>query len=346
MTVEPLPSVPPTDALLHFRRLRLGPASHASHMLGARMLTVTGLPPPGSSGDPVHAELLAPAETMLDGWFSDRAIAIHQLGCVNYTTDGHWLHGSAEIDLARFDIGLEDAAHGLYSDLFDVLARHTSPHLLRLWNYVPGINDHGDGLEHYRHFNIGRQRAFIDAGRSAFEGSPAACALGTPGGPLRVFFLAGRNAPLAIENPRQVSAYHYPDHYGPRSPTFSRAALADAGGGRRALFISGTASIVGHASMHVGDVRKQTEETLLNIQAVLDAARQQARFELPADALTCTVYLRQREDLDAVREVLERQLGAHSEALRTALYLRADICRADLLVEIEGHGFSAAGPTP
>ncbi len=330
---------------LQFRRL---PAADAASLpgplLGARRLAAA--PADAANGaDAVFAELLAPATPlapMLDAWFTDGTVTSHRLGCVQFATDGHWLHGSAALDPAATVGGLEQAAYRIYADLFAALAQHPSPHLLRLWNYVPGINDHGDGLEHYRHFNVGRQRAFIDAGRSAFEGSPAACALGTRGGPLRVFFLAGPTAPLAIENPRQVSAYNYPTEYGPRSPTFSRAALAPVGGGRQALFISGTASIQGHATVHLGDVRRQTEETLLNIAAVLEAAQQQARVSLPAEALDCTVYLRHRHDLVSVQGVLQQRLGAQSHALRTVVVLLADICRAELLVEIEAHGFVPA----
>ncbi|KNZ32228.1 MAG: hypothetical protein AD742_13945 [Methylibium sp. NZG] len=326
---------------MHFYRLPLGDvASLPGAMLGARLLTPATLPLPTAAGSPVqpvYAELLTPTAPTLDAWFTPGHVTTSQHGCVHIVSDGHWLHGSARLDPAQSEGGLEHAAWRIYADVFAALAQHTSPHLLRLWNYVPGINDHGDGLEHYRHFNVGRQRAFLDAGRSAFEGSPAACAVGTAGKELQVFFLAGASAPLAIENPRQVSAYHYPTQYGPRSPTFSRAALAGVGGGRRALFISGTASIEGHASMHVGDVRKQTEETLLNITALLDAAQQKAQVSVPIESLSCTVYLRHREDLPAVLDVLHQRLGPHSHAVRTAVVLLADICRADLLVEIEAH---------
>jgi enamine deaminase RidA (YjgF/YER057c/UK114 family) len=337
----------PSETPLHFRRLPLGDvASLASPMLGARLLAPTGMPvmPAGGAAvQAVRAELLMPAAPTLDAWLTPGTVTTHQHGCVHIATDGQWLHGSAELDPAATEGGLSHAAWRIYADLFAALAEHASPHLLRLWNYVPGINDHGDGLEHYRHFNIGRQRAFIEAGRSAFEGSPAACAVGTPGGPLQVFFLAGASAPLAIENPRQVSAYHYPAQYGPRSPTFSRAAWADVGGGRQALFISGTASIQGHASVHPGDVRMQTEETLLNIAAVLEAAQRQGHGTLRAEALSCTVYLRDREDLATVLDVLQQRFGADSHAVRTVVMLLADICRADLLVEIEAHGIVPAG---
>jgi len=282
--------------------------------------------------------LLSPEGAVHDVWSGAAGPAMREHGCVRYATDGHWLHGCAEIDEARVEGGLQAASRQAYADLFAVLAGSSSPYLLRLWNHFPGMNLETGGIERYRQFNAGRQQAFTDAGRSAFEGAPAACALGTAGGPLRVYFLAGAHAPLAIENPRQVSAYRYPDSYGPRSPTFSRAALVGTGGGSQMLFISGTASIIGHETVHLGDVRRQTEESLNNIAAVLQVAASRAGMAIRVQGLSCTIYLRRADDLPVVRDAFERHVGVHSTAAREAVYLRADICRADLLVEIEAHG--------
>ena len=320
---------------LAFRRSRTdadAPAVPMEHPLGGRAVGAgTGL---------FANQLLAPAGAVFDGWSSSAGVQTQRHGCVRYTSDGQWLHGCAEIDDVAFEGGLHAAAQQAYTDLFDVLAQSRSPHLLRLWNYIAHINaPDTDGVERYRHFNAGRQQAFIDARRSAFDGTPAACALGTQEGPLRVFFLAGPRAPLAIENPRQISAYRYPASYGARSPTFSRAALADVGAGRQALFISGTASIVGHTTLHLGDVRRQTEESLANMAAVREVAALRSGAEFAAPELIYTVYVRHRSDLAVVREVFERHVGAHSTAAREAVYLQADICRAELLVEIEAHAF-------
>lgn len=287
--------------------------------------------------------LLAPDDAALDVWFEAGARDVRRHGCVRFALDGPWLYGCAELDDAALEGGLQAAAHRAYADLFEVLDAHDRPQLLRLWNYFAGINADGGGAERYRQFNIGRQQAFIEARHSAFEGAPAACALGTRSGPLRVYFVAGRTAPQAIENPRQVSAYRYPDAYGPRSPSFSRAALADIGGGRTAFFISGTASIVGHASMHVGDVRRQAEESLANIAALRAVAGARAGVAFAAGALRYTLYLRRPADLAVVREVFEREVGSRSLAAREAVYLQADICRAELLIEIEAHGFVRTG---
>ncbi|WKB54196.1 Rid family hydrolase [Eleftheria terrae] len=321
-------------SFLEFRRYR---ADSPRPLEAGRQLLSRRMHGPSEALDCASPALLAPTTPVFEEWLVRGEVHTERRGCLSYSTDGDWLFGTACVDDTALAGGLEAASLQAYAELFELLEGHGCPQLLRLWNYVAGINRPDGGLERYRHFNIGRQQAFLAARRSAFDGAPAACALGTEGGPLTVHFLAGRRSPRAIENPRQVSAYHYPSQYGPRSPTFSRAAVAELGPQREALFISGTASIVGHATLHHGDVRRQTEETLANIEAVLQAAASHSRAggQHRLDRLDYTVYVRDARDLPAVRETLERSIGAQSPAAREAVYLRADICRADLLVEIE-----------
>jgi enamine deaminase RidA (YjgF/YER057c/UK114 family) len=269
---------------------------------------------------------------------SAQAAAEGHCGAVAWRTCGGWLHGT--LDLPDDGRDLQALSRRAYGDVFATLRDTGMPHLQRVWNYLPRIHAENLGLERYRQFNAGRQQAFIDAGHDTFEGAPAACALGSHDGVLRIRFLAGRQAPLPVENPRQVSAYRYPSAYGPKSPTFSRAALASVGVGRVALFVSGTASIVGHASLHPGDVRAQVQETLRNLRAVLQAASQRSGG-LPFDLrqMAATVYVRHPCDLAAVQHELAAALGADAPLCTHALWLQADVCRSDLLVEIEGHLF-------
>jgi len=294
----------------------------------------------------VAAQVLSDGGPMADVWHASGEIRSGTTGVVRWRTDGHWLLGAIDLDEAAEGQGVAKLAERAYTDLFRTLAQGGCPHLLRIWNYLPQINGDGGGLERYRQFNMGRQQAFLDAGQAAFEGAPAACALGIRQGALCIRFLAGQIAPLPVENPRQVSAYRYPDTYGPRSPTFSRAALAELGGGDIALFISGTASIIGHETVHLGDVRAQTAETLRNLEAVIAAAnaRTDARFALPA--LEAVVYVRHVADAAVVREVLEAALGSTAPTVRQAVYLEADICRQDLLVEIEAHAVAPGAIRP
>ncbi|MEN3110552.1 hypothetical protein ACFONG_09470 [Uliginosibacterium paludis] len=235
---------------------------------------------------------------------------------------------------------LETVSRQAYDAVFAVQAQTGFTHLLRCWNYLPGINIDGGGLERYRQFNIGRQDAFIAARQAWLDGSPSACALGSAEGELVVYFLAGRHSALPIENPRQTSAYRYPAQYGPRAPTFSRASLLRLES-EEVLFISGTASIVGHESLHLGNVREQTRETLRNLDAVVAEANRHAFFgRFETRKLFLKVYLRHAEDLPVIRETLQHALG---EGLNVS-FLLADVCRAELLVEIEAFGFLDAEP--
>jgi len=287
----------------------------------------------------VDAPLLIGDDAMADLWIASGRIDSGRSGAARWRTDGHWVLGS--IDLHEDGHGLEQAAEAAYRDLFQALQDTGCPHLLRIWNYLPRINEDGGGLERYRQFNMGRQQAFLDAGHAVYEGAPAACALGVQRGALSIRFLAGQQAPLPIENPRQVSAYRYPSAYGPRPPTFSRAALADLGDAQLGLFISGTASIVGHSTVHPDDVAEQTRETLRNLAVVVDEANRRCGAGFEVEALHPVVYVRHAADAPRVRDVLVEVLGPDAPLLRHAVYLQADICRQDLLVEIEAHAVAS-----
>lgn len=321
----------------------------ASALLGDQALGALsyGVAPQGDDRvTQVASQVLSAEGPRLDVWRSSGPVEAGRTGAVRWWRDDQWLFGTLDLDEAQHDAGFAQLSHRAYHDIFQTLADSGRPHLLRIWNYLPRIHGDDAGLERYRQFNIGRQQAFLEVQRAAFDGAPAACALGTPGGPLSIRFLAGRTEPVAVENPRQVSAYRYPQDYGPRAPTFSRAALAELGGDQLALLISGTASIVGHSTQHLGDVREQTRETLRNLQSVIARAHTQcsARFDLRQ--LDCVVYVRHPADTAAVREELTLALGAASHSLRQAVFLQADICRRELLVEIEAHAVAPGALRP
>ena len=130
-----------------------------------------------------------------------------------------------------------------YRQIFALMDEMDYAHIYRFWNYMADINGVSHGLERYRQFNIGRKNAFLTSSNITNSQLPAACALGTANGPLSIAFLLGRKAPVAIENPRQVSAYEYPEDYGPKTPSFSRATLLRLEHSA-ILFISGTARII------------------------------------------------------------------------------------------------------
>ncbi|MGY0193456.1 chorismate transformation enzyme, FkbO/Hyg5 family [Leptothrix sp. BB-4] len=305
--------------------------------------------PPGTA--PIAApDALRPAGPAAEPWWTARPLNRGERhdgsARLRWACDGDWLLAHIGVDEAAHPDGLVGAARHAYATLFALMAQHGLTEPARFWNYLADINVETDSphgrLERYRQFNIGRQQAFAAAGQAAFDGAPAACALGTGAGALSVTLLAGRLVPRAIENPRQVSAYRYPGDYGPVSPTFSRAAVLPLPDRRRLLFISGTASIVGHASVHLGDVAEQTRESLRNIDVLLaqvdaDAARLRERLDL-------CVYLRDGGDLAVVQPIIAAWLQHDADALARITWLRADVCRAELLVEIEAQAELAATP--
>lgn len=226
---------------------------------------------------------------------------------------------------------LQAASQLVYERVFNLLRAQGTPHLWRVWNYLADINGESHGLERYRQFNQGRHTAFVQAQRDTGGQVPAACAIGVAAGPLSVAFLAGTSPLVPLENPRQVSAWNYPAQYGPRAPTFSRAALAYPRG-QELLFVSGTASIVGHETLHAGDVAAQCVESVRNIDGMVQEANRVARSDRPfsLEGLSHRVYVRHAHDADTVQRSLAPLLrGA------TVVCVQADICRADLLVEIE-----------
>lgn len=267
-------------------------------------------------------------------------------GRLRYRYCNEFLFGSVTVDEQTFDgasaeagaDALSAATLAAYREIFEVLERTQHRHLVRIWNYLPEINRESHGDERYRRFNSARQAAFKSCGRPTEISVPAACALGSPAGsPVSIYFLAARAPATVIENPRQISAYRYPPKYGRHSPTFARACVLRESGGTN-FFVSGTASIVGHETMHRGNADAQTRETLANIEALIGEANRvvgAARYSL--EALKLKVYVREPRHLGAIKSALAERLNPGARIV----YLRADVCREELLVEIEATGESA-----
>ncbi|MDR0522632.1 MAG: hypothetical protein LBH00_12395 [Planctomycetaceae bacterium] len=144
---------------------------------------------------------------------------------------------------------------------------------------------------------------------------------------------------VPLENPNQTSAFDYGKVYSPQSPKFSRAMAVQADGGCL-IYVSGTASITNSESRYPEDPVKQTEQTLDNIAALISGSNLARHgiggFECSLCNMECVrVYVKRPAELAAVRAVCEQRLPDVP-----ILYVIADVCRPELLVEIEG--FAAA----
>ena len=244
----------------------------------------------------------------------------------HWSTDGQVMFAGtwvAETPVTGYPLQIRAA----YQRLLTLLQQRGFPQLYRIWNYLPHINDGAGDLECYKQFCLGRQQAFEACGIEP-TAYPAACAIGHHASQTVIYLLAGKQPATHFENPRQMSAWEYPREYGPKSPTFARATLLDQGQSGL-VFLSGTASVLGHATQHPGKVAEQLGVTLDNIRHLYDyiASHQAGRVVQPE---SLKVYLRAAADQPAVAAALG-QAGC-----REAIYVLGDICRADLTLEVDG----------
>lgn len=270
--------------------------------------------------------------SLAEVWTSTQPLTYHQADGIHCAMDDEVLFGALQLEESPGTL-LDVVTHTAYRRLLAQVRALGYPHLLRVWNYFPHINRESDGLERYQRFCAGRHQALAE-GLAGFPHTlPAGTAVGTMSGPLKIHFLASRQPGTHVENPRQVSAYEYPLVYGPRSPSFARASLRQSISGSH-LLIAGTASVVGHVSMHIGDPYRQTLEIMQNLNALLTHTEQLhgiTRGQWYGQALF-KVYIRHPEHVAMIRDILQGQMPSHTQTL----YLQGDMCRNELLLEVEG----------
>lgn len=229
------------------------------------------------------------------------------------------------------------AAYGAIREAMDASGAH---HAVRVWNYVPAITERmPDGRDRYMVFNAGRFDAFGKwfGGPETFDRHvPTASGVGHPGTDLVIHCLAADRPGAAVANPRQVQPFHYSRRFGPLPPCFARATVVRSPAPM--VLVGGTASIRGEDSLHVLDFAGQMGETLANLAAMVHAASGRTG---PFRAGDLTPLRRYRElrvylpDTNRSRAVMD-MIAESFPAVRHVEMLHADLCRPELLVEIEG----------
>ena len=303
----------------------------SAHLLGSVLYGGRG----ASGAADVHVPLdAAEGATWRECWYSPVPVKKVQDGPLLARHNPHVMWGCFSLPVLPGQ-SCAAAVRQHYLHLLHFLQQTGFVHLWRIWNFIPHINaldEHGQ--ETYRAFNQGRAAAFeqiFDNGGRAMPGAtrhmPAATGVGCQSNELHVCFLAGRQPGRHIENPRQQPAYHYPEEYGPRPPGFARASCVDVQG-HPMLFVSGTASIIGHQTVHTGNLKDQCCTAVENLRIVA------ARTGRSLQQLThFKVYVRHPRDLPAVKMLLPPMLGVSPDALACFV---AETCRQNLLMEIEG----------
>lgn len=279
----------------------------------------------------VHVNLPALLPTGLtELWHADATVQVGSDGPVQFAAGGRYLAGQVQIEEQAVG-GLAAAARAAYEAISHFTLRSGHRHLLRMYNYFSAINTGEGDDERYKQFCSGRAAGFKALPDRSW---PAATAIGRQdqNRSLQVYWLAGDEPGRPLENPRQVSAFHYPRQYGPAPPHFSRAMQVADG-----MLISGTASVLGHASHHPGDLPAQLDEVLRNLASVRQAGGNIRSAQWGRGTLL-KIYLRDPTAAGYVAEHLRAQLPPQVQFL----VLGADICRRELLVEIDavhlGHG--------
>jgi enamine deaminase RidA (YjgF/YER057c/UK114 family) len=222
---------------------------------------------------------------------------------------------------------------------------------LRTWLYLGGITESEGATTRYLELN--RARTDFYRGRKFAEGLiptdwnqpvfPASTGIGAKGDELGLACLAVKARQpdvtlIPLENPRQTAACDYAHRYGKESPKFARA-MAVVEGDSVATYISGTASITASDTRHENDFERQTLQTLENIEALISRENFR-RHGFPdlgatlADLAFARVYVKNPEDSSKVDAILRQKLGT-----LPTVQVVADICRPELLVEIEAMAF-------
>jgi chorismate lyase/3-hydroxybenzoate synthase len=226
----------------------------------------------------------------------------------------------------------EGAARAAYEAIAAELRALPARHPVRFWNHIPGIHRRAaDGRDWYMVFNAGRFAAFETwyGGVDAFDRSIAtATGVGHAGSDFVVHCLASETPGRAVANPRQVQSFRYSRKFGPVPPCFARATVLG-----NAVLVGGTASIRGEETLHGGNMAGQVEETVANLTAVVRKAADDVEEQV--------TFGRYRElriyapKLTAATQLETEIRHAFPNVTRVEI-IEADLCRPDLLVEIEG----------
>ncbi len=190
----------------------------------------------------------------------------------------------------------------------------------RTWSFLPRPTATDDEtLQRYMRFNAGRTEAYRCLAEKV-RVMPAATCVGHAGRDLVVHALWIDGECAAVENPRQRPAQLYSARYGPVPPAFCRGTRTP-----RMLLASGTASVVGEDTVHVGQLEAQFDETLRNLAALATAGGGDGEWK------SLQFYVRDEGDLERVRALAVEHFGEEVERV-----LHAPICRRELLLEVEG----------
>ncbi len=209
--------------------------------------------------------------------------------------------------------------------------------IVRQWNYIGDITKYTSGEQHYQIFNDDRSEFYKGVDWS--NGYPAATGIGCSGKGYVVSFIASRRSANVdinpIDNPNQIAAHNYScdvlkGSEALTTPKFERAKTLRLDE-KIICFVSGTAAITGEISMDLSDIDQQTRLTMEHLSTLLDEASKVEKVDNKFQYTSLRAYVKNAEDAPIVKSIVEE-----SYPNVACLYLLGDVCREELLVEIEG----------
>lgn len=229
-----------------------------------------------------------------------------------------------------------------FESLIDIFSATRFPikSIVRQWNYLEDILGFDGEEQRYQEFNNVRSGVYANSFEE--EGYPAATGIGMNRGGVIIEFVAVKSTEMVshpVDNPAQIAAHVYSEKVlvGEEcvlktTPKFERARYFELQKNKM-IFISGTASITGEKTVGIDDPVEQTEVTIQNIQRLYsdEILEGLSRDKLRARYGHARVYVKNRRDFAAIKKTFQAHYGK-----MPVVYIIADICRDDLLVEIEG----------
>lgn len=233
-------------------------------------------------------------------------------------------------------------AEKAFDDLVEMFSTARLPlcSIVRQWNYIEDILGVEEEKQRYQEFNNVRSLFYGDSFDE--NGYPAATGIGMNRGGVLIEFIAVKSDNMVsfpVDNPEQISAHKYSEKVligdecdAKNTPKFERARYFGYGD-KKMVFVSGTASILGEKTVGINDAAKQTEVTISNIKQLYseEILGRLSEKELHPQYGHARVYVKCRDDFDQIKTVFEEHYGS-----MPVVYIVADICRNNLLVEIEG----------
>jgi hypothetical protein len=179
-------------------------------------------------------------------------------------------------------------------------------------------------------YNRGRSDAFYAHTPDPVSLMPAATGIDILGEKAVTIFLASREETHHFANPLQTDSFLYPEKYGKRPPSFSRATRTKIND-KTTVFVSGTASIRGSKSVHVNDMFKQVDTTIENIEEMIRQTCISGRAYDPEAFYTeKVIYIKTEELAEQVKAYMRKNHPAFGDGI----FVLANICREDLDFEM------------